>query len=248
MTPNLREPLEVILDSFWLDKLGISGSLCERGIELVKVDAPINIPSRWSMIAMKRGVFCMIPVETGKVREAREALKGFTVEEVFTGRGLRALLEMYGVAQDRGVHWLHLHCDKGCFKPYREYGARLLTEEDRIICERWTKEYPRAIGPYSYSYADPVPFGVVEDGELSSVAIVLRYNLPLWEIGVETRPDCRGRGYAKSVVSMATKYILERGKIPWYYIDAEPLNVASLHVAKALGFFEYAETLNMKSI
>jgi len=248
VTQNLRESLEVILDSFWLGRLYISGGLYEGSIELVEVDAPVNIPPRWPMIAMKWGVFCVIPVETGKVKAAREALRGFTVEEVFTGRGLRALLEVHGVMQDRGAHWLHLHCDEGRFKPQRGNGARLLTEEDRMLCDRWTKEYPRAIGPYSYSYANPVPFGVVEDGELASVAIVLRYDLPLWEIGVETRPDCRGRGYAKSVVSLATRYILESGKIPWYYIDAEPLNVASIHVARALGFVEYAETLNIKSI
>ena len=39
---------------------------------------------------------------------------------------------------------------------------------------------------------------------------------------------------------------MDSGRIPWYYLDAVPLDEASLHVAKVLGYFEYAETLSQK--
>lgn len=242
------EPLKAILDSFWLREIGIIGGLKKGVIELVGVNEPVNIPPRWPMIAMRVDDCCIIPVNIEKIDDAREELEGLTVREIFSEKGIMKLNKLHGTTQEKVVHWLHLYCDKECFTPYRGHKARRLTENDREICERWITEYPRAIGPYSYKYANPEPFGIVQGGELVSVAIVLRYDLPLWEIGVETRPDCRGRGYAKSVVSLATQYILENGKIPWYYIDIEPLNVASLMVAKALGFFEYTESLNIKYV
>ena len=151
MTLNRRGPLKVMLDSFWQEKIGITKNLCEREIKLVKVDSPINIPPRWPMIAMKHGELCVIPVDVDIERNVMKVLEGLNVKDLFSGRGLQALLNVYDVSQDRGAHWLHLHCDESCFKPYERYNARLLTDEDKRICERWTKKYPRAIGPYSYS-------------------------------------------------------------------------------------------------
>ena len=77
--------------------------------------------------------------------------------------------------------------------------------------------------------------------------MVWRYDLPFWEIGVETRPESRGRRYAKSVVSLAMEEVLAAGKLAWYILDVNPTNKASLEVAKCLGYIEYSETLNQKA-
>jgi RimJ/RimL family protein N-acetyltransferase len=245
--PIQGESLKKTLDSFWSKELRFPVRELKTGeVKIVGVDHQIDIPTRWPLIAMKANDSCVIPIEHGMINDAEEIFQDFSVEAVFTDKGIKTIQKLLGISPDRVAHWLHLYCDKDNFKPYQRHGARRLTESDRKICEKWTSEYPRAIGPYSYQYANPVPYGIVINEELVSVSIVLRYDLPFWEIGVETRPDCRGRGYAKSVVSLATEEALAAGKMAWYYIDANPTNIASLKVAKALGYIEYSETLNLK--
>lgn len=246
--PVQGESLRKTLDSFWSKELGFPIRDLKTGeVKIIGVDQQINIPPRWPLIAMKVDNGCVIPIEHRMINNAEEAFQDLSVEEVFTDKGIKRIHKLIGISPDRVAHWLHLYCDKDNFKPYRKHRARRLTESDREICERWTSEYPRAIGPYSYQYANPVPYGIIVDGELVSVSLVLRYDLLLWEIGVETRPDSRGRGYAKSVVSLATEEVLAAGKIAWYYLDVNPTNIASLKVAKALGYIEYSETLNYKT-
>jgi len=212
--------LKKTLDLFWSKELGFSIRDFRKGeVKIIGVDHQIDIPPRWPLMAMK-------------------------VSE----EGIEIIQGTFNVSADRTAHWLHLYCDGGSFRPYRKDRARRLMPygSDRKMCEEWTSKYPRAVGPYSYEYANPVSYGIVLDGELASVAVVWRYDLPFWEIGVETRSDCRGLGYAKSVVSLTTEEVLAADKLAWYYLDANPVNTASLKVAKALGYVEYSETLNQK--
>lgn len=237
------------LDLFWSKELGFSIRDFRKGeVKIIGVDHQIDIPPRWPLMAMKVYDGCVVAVEPGLVSEAEEALQGHSAEGVFTEEGIEIIQGTFNVSADRTAHWLHLYCDGGSFRPYRKDRARRLMPygSDRKMCEEWTSKYPRAVGPYSYEYANPVSYGIVLDGELASVAVVWRYDLPFWEIGVETRSDCRGLGYAKSVVSLTTEEVLAADKLAWYYLDANPVNTASLKVAKALGYVEYSETLNQK--
>ena len=241
------ETLRKTLDSFWSKELGFSIGRLKRGeVKTITVDEQINIPPRWPLIAIKVNQGCIIIFRHGIANDTEEFFQDLSVEEVFADRGIGRIQKLFGISPNRVVRWLHLYCDKDNFKPYRMYGPKRLTDSDRDICEEWTSKYPRAIGPHSYQYANPVSFGIVVDGKLVSVSVVLRYDLPFWEIGVETRPDCRGRGYAKSVASLATEEVLTAGKIAWYYLDTNPTNIASLKVARTLGYAEYSETLNQK--
>lgn len=238
-----------VIDAFWSKMLNfLIRELSKREIRIVGVDRRINVPPRWPLMAMKAYGGCVIPIEREKVNEARNIFEGFHAEEVFTDKGIERIRTLFGVSRDRIAHWLHLYCDEEDFKPHEKKNARRLMPygRDKEICEEWRSKYPRAIGPYSYQYANPISYGIVVNGELASISMVWRYNLPFWEIGVETAPDYRGRGYAKSVASVATKRVFAGGKIPWYYLDIKPTNVASLKVAKSLGYFEHSETLNYK--
>jgi RimJ/RimL family protein N-acetyltransferase len=60
----------------------------------------------------------------------------------------------------------------------------------------------------------------------------------VWEIAVATEPDYRGRGYARDVVSAATRYTLEQGRVPIYVHDRD--NTTSAFVSRALGYQLYA--------
>jgi GNAT superfamily N-acetyltransferase len=54
------------------------------------------------------------------------------------------------------------------------------------------------------------------------------------ELAVGTEPAARGRGLARRLVATAARRVLDEGKVPTYQHD--PDNVASAHVADAVGF------------
>ncbi|HEX5418144.1 MAG TPA: GNAT family N-acetyltransferase [Chloroflexota bacterium] len=56
----------------------------------------------------------------------------------------------------------------------------------------------------------------------------------LWQIGLDVRPEYRGRGIGKAVTARLAAAILARGKIPYY--AAVPANLASRNVAVGVGF------------
>jgi RimJ/RimL family protein N-acetyltransferase len=239
--------LKKALGSFWIRELGFSIRNLRKGkVKILRVKQEINVPPHWPLIALKVDGRCILTLEHRMASDVENVLENLSAEEVFTTRGIETIQRVLDISQDRIVHWLYLFCDKSHFKPFRKHRARRLTEADEQICKDWHLKHPRAIGPHSYQYANPIPYGIVVDGELNSIALSFRYNLPFWEIGVETRPDCRGRGYAKSVTSLATEEAITFGKMAWYYLDVNPTNVASLRVAKSLGYIEYMETLNRR--
>ena len=61
----------------------------------------------------------------------------------------------------------------------------------------------------------------------------------VWELAVATDADYRGRGFARDVVSAATRFVLESGRIPLYVHDRD--NSTSAFVARAVGYQIYAE-------
>lgn len=79
------------------------------------------------------------------------------------------------------------------------------------------------------------------DGEVASWAAVKLKDEHVWEIAVTTEEGYRGRGLAKAVVSAATEYILDCGRVPLYVHNGT--NIASGRVARALGYQRFAREL-----
>ena len=63
------------------------------------------------------------------------------------------------------------------------------------------------------------------------------------EIGVNTLPEYRGRGYASEVCIKCVKSIIKLGKCPIWSTDID--NAASQKLADKVGFVKFAETLAM---
>jgi GNAT superfamily N-acetyltransferase len=84
------------------------------------------------------------------------------------------------------------------------------------------------------------PFGgdvlMVFDDDGGCLAGVGRKRHDRWctELAVGTEPEARGRGLARRLVATAARKVLDAGKVPTYQHD--PDNVASAHVADAVGF------------
>ena len=76
-------------------------------------------------------------------------------------------------------------------------------------------------------------------GQISSWAAIKIKSDDIWEIAVVTEAPYRGQGLAKEVVSAATDYILDHGRLALYVHDRD--NVASARVCRALGYVKYAE-------
>jgi len=76
-------------------------------------------------------------------------------------------------------------------------------------------------------------------GRLVSWAALKLKSDRVWEIAVATEADYRGRGYARDVVSAATRFALDQGKVAIYIHDRD--NNTSAFVARAVGYQIYAE-------
>jgi RimJ/RimL family protein N-acetyltransferase len=76
-------------------------------------------------------------------------------------------------------------------------------------------------------------------GEIASWSAIKLKSDDVWEIAVVTEAPFRGQGLAKEVVSAATEYILEQGRLALYVHDRT--NLASAKVCRALGYVEYTE-------
>ncbi|MDH5687684.1 MAG: GNAT family N-acetyltransferase [Candidatus Bathyarchaeota archaeon] len=233
----------------WSRILGLPITRLEKSkVEFISVSEQIQVPLGWLLLAVKVNEACVIIVDQERIDEAKQIFSELTVKEIFTEVGAERIKRFFEIEPERIAHHIHLYCDREHFRSVKNESARRLMPygSDREICMDWRSKYPRAINPYTYEEANPVSYGVIIDGELASLSVVWRYDLPFWEIGVETAPDYRMRGYAKSVVSLATEEVMAAARIPWYKVDANPLNIASLKVSKALGYVEYMESLNYK--
>jgi RimJ/RimL family protein N-acetyltransferase len=89
---------------------------------------------------------------------------------------------------------------------------------------------------------DGAVFGVRgPHGKLVSWAALKLKSDRVWEIAVATDSDYRGRGYARDVVSAATRFALERDKLAIYIHDRD--NTTSAFVARAVGYQMYSEIM-----
>lgn len=111
--------------------------------------------------------------------------------------------------------------------------------ESALECDIDLGEDP--FGEYPFEY---VGFGTVIDGVIVSVCS----ENPQFadenetEVGVETHPDHRGRGYAASNLAALCDHLAKRGQKVWY--KCEKSNLASQNVAKKAGLELYAKSFH----
>lgn len=96
----------------------------------------------------------------------------------------------------------------------------------------------------THCFPDGVAYGVVADGRVVCVAYAHRSGVmesQVADLGVETAPEYRGRGYAKTAVSeLVLHFIKARGEARY---ACDPANTASIRTAVAVGFVPYGTSL-----
>lgn len=91
---------------------------------------------------------------------------------------------------------------------------------------------------------DGIVYGVLADGHIASVAYAHRtgvYQDIVADIGVETAPGYRRRGYAKAVTAAVAWHVISKGGEALY--KCAPDNIASKATALSAGFVPYGKSL-----
>lgn len=108
--------------------------------------------------------------------------------------------------------------------------ARILGAADAALLEAFEAE---SAAYYLDSRVAPC-VGVVMDGKLLSVAHSSRQTPTACELGIDTLPEARRRGYATAATTLWTSLIQRRGLTPIY--SAFAWNDASLRLAQTVGY------------
>jgi len=108
--------------------------------------------------------------------------------------------------------------------------ARPLTTRDRPLIAAFDPEDPEY-----YFQPEKYPLiGVVVDGRLLSLALSSRRTRDACELGIDTLPEARRKGYALAATILWAHTILQDGLVPLYSAFAD--NTASLRLAAAAGY------------
>ncbi len=108
--------------------------------------------------------------------------------------------------------------------------ARVLGADDvDLINAMWPDEAPIVLKPHKAPYV-----GVIVDGRLVSLAHSSRQTRSACELGIDTLPEARRRGYAAAATTLWTALVQQQGLVPIY--SAFAWNTASLRLAETVGY------------
>ena len=118
--------------------------------------------------------------------------------------------------------------------------ARALTRDDYALVEAfWPGE-----ASYVFQAACSPPIGVIADGRLLSLAHSSRRTAEACELGIDTLPEARRKGYALAATIVWSEAIKQEGLVPIYSALAD--NAASLALAVRAGYREFARAATVE--
>jgi GNAT superfamily N-acetyltransferase len=127
-----------------------------------------------------------------------------------------------------------LYCEESSFIPAPEiYPVTQLHEGDSQA--HW----------YRLHFDGPIFVARNERQRIIAWAAIKCKSDDIWEMAVVTDATYRNHGMARSVVSRATRYTLDAGRVPMYMHD--PANIPSSRVCRALGYQPYGYQLSCES-
>jgi RimJ/RimL family protein N-acetyltransferase len=119
--------------------------------------------------------------------------------------------------------------------------ARLLTMQDRPLVADFYDD------GQDYFQAELYPFiGVTIDGRLLSLAHSSRRTEDACELGIDTLPEARRKGYALAATIVWAHTVEQEGLIPLYSAHAD--NTASLRLADAAGYRAFARVATFAGV
>src|SRR5262249_47414262 len=196
---------------------------------------------------LRRGDACVVLVEEKADNSATypsvvDALKNSPEDAVFdTWFWNQSLSQWPAIVGPAYVGYLY---DRE-FVPRKGVPARVLTDEDQEALQRMAARCEPIEWEHSGIEFDRRPiFGCPVEGEMRSASSFEIWGGTIAHIGVISDPAYRCQGFGRATVSAACVEAIRRGLIPQY--QTLKSNTASLEIARALGFQEYATRLSIK--
>ncbi|GCE45500.1 GNAT acetyltransferase-like protein [Thermosporothrix hazakensis] len=157
--------------------------------------------------------------------EAREQLREQAHEALATSHPMPAVLTREVACTQQAAPQLDLATARSL--------ARVLDEEDRALLHAFE---PGSVEYYLEAHRQPL-IGVIVDGRLLSVAHSSRRTETACELGIETLPLARRKGYALAATVLWSALVAQEGLLPLYSAMLE--NLPSRRLAAAAGFREF---------
>ncbi len=117
------------------------------------------------------------------------------------------------------------------------HDVRLLNADDTALLEA----FEAGSASYYLSHQRAPCIGVIVDSQLVSVAHSSRRTQVACELGIDTAPEARRRGYATAATLAWTQAVCQDGLLPIY--SALARNTASLRLAAATGYVPVIESV-----
>ena len=118
--------------------------------------------------------------------------------------------------------------------------ARLLTPHDQSLVELFDPGYREY---YFHPNRRPLT-GTIVEGRLLSLAHSSRRTSGACELGIDTLPEARRKGYALAATLLWAASVAQEGLVPLYSASAD--NTASLALAAAAGYQAFARAATIK--
>lgn len=225
-----------MVEQFWTAELGADGGFIATAPEV-----GCAVQRRYAGVQLfRRDRRLIVAVPPDRAELFHQAIQGRSVEEMFSGAWLQAVLGddvevILGPAQVN-------YADKISFCPDDAQAARAMTASDTAAYDLLVAALGAQEIAESGLSAQSLPaFGVFAQEKLCAVASYSIWQPAIAHIAVASDPNYRRRGFARAAVSALAADAFAHGLIlQWRALTS---NRHSLALAHGLGFTPYCETL-----
>ena len=182
-------------------------------------------------VFLKMAVFNGKVVATGK-EEGVKAIKEIVGERrgdwIFDGGTLSRIIMMLST-HNRRLEMVHPFFVKEK-KSNKERGnlSYRIIEKEEIEKYRDDDDFSEAFA-FDENAPNEIGVAIMEKGEIVSIAGASSDSPLMWQIGVNTKPKYRGKGYGKIAVDILSDIVIDRGHLPFYgtaFSHISSMNVA----------------------
>jgi GNAT superfamily N-acetyltransferase len=230
-----------LLEQHWFDKLGGRPADLQEG--RVKVLAHGTLAGYAGAIAFKRNNACLISVPASLVEDVRRKVADADCQTAFKTAYLEKLFGN-NVELAIGPAW-QAQIEREYFRPCHGPDSRELAGAEDPAFKHFLQHCSTTHVDLSGLKASRSPIVGVFVGQevVAAASYEVRGNL-IAHIGVLTRPDYRGHGYAKKAASHITGIAFAKNMGIQYQTLLS--NKPSVSLARDIGFIDFAETIAVR--
>ena len=187
-------------------------------------------------VFLKMAVFNGKVVVTGK-EEGIEAIKEIVGERkgdwIFDGGTLSRIIMMLS-SHNRRLEMIHpFFVKEKKSNKERENLLYRIIEKEEIERYRDDDAFSEAFA-FDENAPDEIGVAIMENGEIVSISGASSDSPLMWQIGVNTKPEYRGKGYGKMAVDILSDIVLDIGHLPFYGTSFS--HISSMNVALSSSF------------